>query len=458
MNASSAYQIFFIATSFFCVLFFALRRKVDPLLVGLLASLIYFSPGLVGEISFSYGAPAGVYRSVILPDVYIVMLIVLGALTFFAALLDRFSIEQYSAIEVKLPFLSHILAGLALVGLIVSMTTVGKGYLCTEKNDVLARIDGWYYIAAYAAPLAFACGLAVRAWGVVVLSSFILLADLFVGFRAGVSVALISFGLLSGYWLRQGVKKKIAFVVIVLSAGAGLFVVKQLAWNIKYAASVSCEQMTDGASRAEQREVKADDANADAMPIKVRSDQFLRLAALLTEANTYFAAFRYAEPMVTQSILNEVVRTGFQTPPGYVVDHVLSAVPGGKTLFGIDVSQTPTFNETFQKSLFPLATFGMASNPWAQAYSAGGYAMVGCFALVYSVLLAGLTFLFFRFDGPIRGGVVVLSGWWGFYAHRNDVLIEFGIIKTVVYLLLVASLISVGLMFAQKKFFRSENH
>src|SRR5690606_7947598 len=113
--------------------------------------------------------------------------------------------------------------------------------------------------------------------------------------------------------------------------------------------------------------------------------------------------------------------------------------------------------EKFQKILFPLATFGMASNPWAQAYSAGGYAMVGVFALVYSALLVVFTLVFSRLDGPIRGGIAVLSGWWGFYAHRNDVLIEFGIIKTVVYIFLVASLISVCIIFAKRKFFRSEN-
>lgn len=478
MNSSGAYHLVFIAASIACVGFFARRRKVDPLLLGMLASLIYFSPGLIGEISFAYGASAGTYTSTIMPGTYIIMLIILGSITFAAALLDRLNSPRTSVIHPDLPFLSHILAGLALVGLIISISTVGKGYLCTEKSDVLARIDGWYYIAAYAAPLAFACGLAVRAWGVVVLSSLILLADLFVGFRAGVSVALISFGLLSGHWLQQGLKRKIAFFVIVLGAGAGLFVVKQLAWNIKYAASVPCEKFVTSAShteqpevgaitidanamsirgRSEQREVKANNANVDAMPIQVRSEQFVRLAELLTEARTYVTAFRYAEPMVTQSILNEVVRSGFQTPPGYVVDHLLSAVPGGKTLFGIDVSQTPTFNETFQRVLFPLATFGMASNPWAQAYSAGDYAMVGAFALAYSLMLAILTLLFSRLDGPIRGGVAVLSGWWGFYAHRNDVLIEFGIIKMVVYIFLAASLISVSLMFAKRNFFRSEN-
>jgi hypothetical protein len=457
LSSSETYHLVFIAANIACVGFFAVRKKVDPLLVGLLASLIYFSPGLIGEISFSYGAPAGTYRSTIMPGSYIAMLIVLGSITFAAALFDRCNVPKNSTIHVNLPFLSHILAGLALVSLIISVSTVGKGYLCTEKTDVLARIDGWYYIAAYAAPLAFACGLAVRAWGVVVLSSFILLADIFVGFRAGVSVALISFGLLSGHWLRQGVRKKIIFLFIVLSAGAGLFVIKQLAWNIKYAASVPCEKLTADAWPAVQHEVNAENTNVDAMPIHVRSEQFLRLAALLTEAKTYVAAFRYAEPMVTQSILNEVVRSGFQTPPSYVLDHILSAVPGGRTLFGIDVSQTPTFNETFQKILFPLATFGMASNPWAQAYSAGGYAMVGFFSLVYSVLLVVFTILFARFDGPIRGSVAVLSGWWGFYAHRIDVLIEFGIIKMVVYIFVVASLISVGLMFAKRKFFRSEN-
>jgi hypothetical protein len=291
--------------------------------------------------------------------------------------------------------------------------------------------------------LAFATGLAVRAWGVAILSGFILVADLFLGFRAGVSVALISFCLLSGNWLQKGLRKKIAYFVIVLAAGAGLFLVKQLAWNLKYTVSVSCQISTDGAPHATQSAFDNISNTHSAMPIELRSGQLERLVAQIDDVNTYIAAFKYAEPMVTQSILNEVVGSGFQTPKEYIFDQVLSAIPGGKTLFGIDVSQTPTFNKLFQKDIFPLATFGMANNPWAQAYSAGGYGLVVIFASVYSLVLAVLAFLFIKIDGSIRGGVVVVSGWWGFYVHRNDVFIEFGIIKMVLYIFFAALLIAV---------------
>lgn len=505
MDSSGDYQILFIGVSCFCALIFSLRKRIDPLLVGFLSSLIYFSPTLFGRISFAYGAPAGDYSSVIVPGAYLSMLIVLLSLTLVALVYDRIPLLRESAVRIATPLLAHVLLAISLIGFFVSINTVGVGYLCVEKSDVLARIDGWYYIAAYGAPLAFACGLLARAWGVVALSILLLVADLFVGFRAGISVALIAFGLLFGHWLREGWRRRAVFFLIIIGVGATLFVVKQLAWNIKYAAAVDCkiESVSSAAigaiagvevngpkaqhNSSEQKssllhslrggqmpglkdgrsdegiispdvqirsEQLSDVPNVPKItaPVQFRSEQLSKVADLLKESATYSAAFRYAEPMVIQSILNEVVRNEFKTPPRYVLDHILSGVPGGKTIFGIDVSQTPSFNDLFQQVLFPQATFGMANNPWAQAYSAGGYVLVWMFALVYALGLALMAWCLSRFHGPIQGGIAVLVGWWGFYAHRNDLLIEVGIAKMVLYIFLVALLASTVISIMNKKY------
>ena len=51
----------------------------------------------------------------------------------------------------------------------------------------------------------------------------------------------------------------------------------------------------------------------------------------------YFSAFvEQSEPFVIQSILNEVARTDFRTGSAYLVDQILTGVPLGASLFGID--------------------------------------------------------------------------------------------------------------------------
>jgi hypothetical protein len=59
--------------------------------------------------------------------------------------------------------------------------------------------------------------------------------------------------------------------------------------------------------------------------------------------------------------------------------------------------------------------------------------MVALFAAGYAVGLGILTVLFRSTRGTVQAVVAVLAGWWGFYSHRNDLMIEIGIIKAVLY-------------------------
>ena len=41
-------------------------------------------------------------------------------------------------------------------------------------------------------------------------------------------------------------------------------------------------------------------------------------------------------------------------------------------------------------------------------------------------------------QGAVQAVVAVLAGWWGFHAHRNDLMIEIGIIKMALYCAIAA--------------------
>jgi hypothetical protein len=146
--------------------------------------------------------------------------------------------------------------------------------------------------------------------------------------------------------------------------------------------------------------------------------------------------FLNSEPMVTQAILNEVVKHNFQIKGKDVVnDLFLGGTFFMKQFFGLRVIG---FNEQFQNKLFPAVNFEMANNIWAQAYSVGVYAMVGIFAIVYSLVLAGMSFLFARAQGVLLGCIAIVSGWWGFYLHRNDIYIGVTIIKVTLAIMLLS--------------------
>jgi len=545
MTQSASLEIAYLAMVIGGVVFFYRRKRSDALLVGFVASCLYFLPGLFGQIRFPYGGDAGYYASAIAPGAYGVMLLAVGTLIAVTFGYDRSFGRTRRA--VALPFYDQVLPeallAITAVGIVASIDTVGKGYLCIEKQDMLEHINGWYYIASYAAPFALVSAVAARKWWIAALALLALAADMFIGFRAATSVAIVALCLATGQALFQDPKRRNVYIAVVLAAGAGLFVIKQLAWNIKYTVSVDCtaarsvvpvvpkltsapppaaqpatsvgagsapvasvastpaaqlpapgpvaKQQTkkeavkaaSPAKRAARAPVKAVPAHAKtaspsvqaATPTKVapapapvaaapapsqpavtaqaasapadahRDDlehaavefhlsHLEYTAKVMASLSTYANAFSYSEPMVTQSILNEVVKRDFRTSPSRVIDQALSGVPGGKSIFGIDVSKVEPFNSEFQPALFPKATFGMANNPWAQAFAAGGFALVFAFALAYALALALLAEISSRVS-PVVGALSgVLAAWWGFYGHRNDVLTQVGIMKMTVYL------------------------
>jgi hypothetical protein len=534
MTRSPSLEIAYLAMVMVGVVFFYRRRRSDALLVGFVASCLYFLPGLLGEIRFPYGGDAGFYASAIAPGAYGVMLLAVGTLITVTFGYDRFFGRTGRAPVLPLydQVLPEALLAITVVGFAASIDTVGKGYLCIEKQDMLEHINGWYYIASYAAPFALVSAVAARKWWIAALALIVLAADMFIGFRASTSVAIVALCLAFGQALFQDAKRRNVFIVVALASGAGLFVMKQLAWNIKYTVSVDCaaartvaplpptptvapvmQAAVSGAAvsapvaslastpaaqksasevstnqQATKENAQAASTAAKTAPASLKATQAAAPAAiaarpaqsaaaaaapasvpqassvtadadsddldnaavqfhlrnleytakLMSSLSIYANAFSYSEPMVTQSILNEVVKRGFRTSASNVIDQALSGVPGGKSIFGIDVSKVEPFNSEFQPALFPKATFGMANNPWAQAFAAGGFVLVLAFALVYAFGLALLAAISSRVS-PVVGALSgVLAAWWGFYGHRNDVLTQAGIMKMTVYLGLAA--------------------
>jgi hypothetical protein len=440
-------RVAFIGVFLVGFIFFVWRRRIDPLTVAFGGSAIYFSPGLAGFARFSYGPGVGEYYQPLAMEIYITMVLVLISLCAAAYAIDRLCPAGCSTFawpsEAIVPWIL-LVAGSA--SLFVSLRTIGPFYLCLDKNITLAHIDQWYYYAANALVLAFVASIATQQRVVAALCAVALLADVVIGFRVNAAIAIIGLLTLIGGWLFESRSKAIKFIIILAFCGAALFVVKQFAYALKYGTAWVCEtarlQQDEAVARRDApiAEPAVNAASPSALESRPPAVEFYH--SVLTQASIgqlVLNAFTYSEPFLTVAIFNETVKREFSIPFDLLTQQLLTGVPGGKSIFNIDSTDVRTFNDYFQPALFPKAiTFGMANNPWAEAYAAGRLPMVFAFSVGFAAIMALITFGFWRTSGPVRALFAVLGGLIGFYFHRNDLLIEVGMVKHAIYIMAIA--------------------
>jgi len=435
-------QVPFIILAAIAAAVFLWRMKVDPLAVAFGASVIYFMPGFFGVAQFSYGQHLESYSDPIVPAAYAAMALVFVALVAVALAVDRIRVGPRISLgfEARIPL---ILLIFAIVAGAISIRNVGVYYLCLDKTIILERIDVWYYYASFSVPFCIATAYRLRQWPIGAVGVLCMLADLYAGFRLVTAITFISCAMLAEDSLRRGWRNVVAFVAILAMGGAALFVVKHLIVPAKYGTASYCD-----AQIALDAKIARDARNPlSAGPVergrekeslsdqpRTMSENLSATAVNLSHVRFYYSAFvMQSEAFVIQSILNEVVRQDFHTDAGYLVGQILTGLPLGASLFGIDSSKVVSFNSMMQPALFPRVGFGMANNPWAQAYAAGGEWMVAVFAFGYACSLGILSLLFRGSNGALKAIFAVVGAWLGFYFHRNDLFVEAILIKHVLY-------------------------
>jgi len=432
-------QVLFIVLVAVAATFFIWRVKADPLAVAFGASVIYFMPGFFGVAQFSYGYGLESYSELIAPGAYGAMALVIVALAIAAVVADRIPVGPRIRLgfEAKIPV---VLLAFAIVSGLISISNVGVYYLCLDKSIILSKIDVWYYYASFSVPFCVAAAYCLRQWPLVAVGVLCLLGELYAEFRLATAITFLACAMLTEDWLRQGWRKVVAFMAVMIVGGAALFVAKHLIGPAKYATASYCDAQIaldakSGANQVERRGETKTAANREATRPLSMGENLSATAGALSHSDFYVAAFvSQSEAFVVQSTLNEVVRRGFHTDARYLIGQILTGLPLGASVFGIDSSKVISFNAMVQPVLFPRVSFGMANNPWAQAYAAGGEWMVAVFALGYASILGMLNLFFYKTSGALKAAFAVISVWIGFYFHRNDLFIEVVIIKHVVYI------------------------
>lgn len=358
------------------------KRRFDYFGLAYFSALVYFMPGFFGFTSYHVEGSWSDTR--IHPETYGIMISVLISIVFSAWLSSSLRVMAGFSIGLS-PRAAKLLPGLLMVITIGSflalLSTTGGELFSLEKESVMESLNRWHILFYTAATLGLPISYVMKRRLLFTFFFLFLLCDLFIGFRAALSVAVLSVLTLILY--ERGAQRLILvnlkIVVVALLFGILVFGYKIFAFAIK----------------------------AGAWDL---------VANILTTPDSYVLMFTHSEPFVTQEILNEVVSHRFESTGGHILSSLYQFI-----LFAPELGAEPvTFNSLFQPVLFPDVDYGLAANIWAQMWSVGGWGALVLFIIIFNfILVIGNATLQSR-SLLIRTGMAPAFCYWAFYLHRNE--------------------------------------
>lgn len=358
------------------------RRRFDFFSVGFASGLVYFLPGFFGFVrsgsDFTVAEP-------LQPGTYIVFISVLACIAIGAALFDQFATARTGAPGrfVPLTLTTETALAIAVLALVATILASGPDLFSAQKSVVQESYTRWHVLFRFAAVFTVVFGVLGKRVFLALAGVSMLLFDVYVGFRLGL-------------------------VIGVLAAAT-------LALNLKGEQSLL---------RSEKRTLLAGMLLVVAVFLYKRVYIVVKLGlwdtvvARLTNPDLSFLALMGTEPFGTQTVLNEVIRTGFEVDAAHLGSVAALLVPFSNQL-GAEIV---TFNDLFQEELFGgVARGGLANNIWAQMYAVAGWLGIAVIVPLYVFLLAAGSWLLNQSRGALLALIAVGFTFIAFYLHRNDV-------------------------------------
>ncbi len=379
---------------FFTILFFGLayflfvKRAFDHFSMLYFSSIFYFSPGFAGFVPIYFGAQT----VAIISQTYLVMSIVLLAILSSAVLFDLQSAKKVikaqlsSSERAKCILLVKILVIFSAVCAIGNFSIVDRSLLAggVEKIELLDSSTYFYNYWVYPAILGCFLAYYFRMKWYLVLAFILLLLDVyFYAMRVHFVMAMLA---IVFYWLySKGPIRlilKLNYAVLMLPVGLFFFIFKSL-----------IRPLNEG--------------------------NYGLFFERLLDSDVYMYWLIRAEPFNQVAILNKVLINNFVTPASHILMSPLTFIPySGKIDFGL----MPRFHDYFYPVLYPNMQVGaIASNPWAQLMSSGGFLMlsVGLLAFLTLIYLLNKKLMYGR--ASMLGIILItLVPILCFYMHRND--------------------------------------
>jgi len=381
--------VFLIACAGGLVFFLVSRRRFDLFSLAFFSSCFYFVPGLAGFVQMPTRDSGLPVETPVSDPTYAVMTLVLAGVCVAGALLGQPPSPSPrpgpngSGGLLTVQWLAAAGALVALVALFLDPRTVWS----VDKVEVLESLGRVHIVMTTFAAIAAVAAVKTRRFAPLMLALPALAADLVLGFRLTVVLAVIATFLvvLNG----RSVREVVRCWGLRLLAAAAVPVVIFVSWQQLY-------------------------------PV-VRAGEWAEARERATFSHTYVEALRNVEPFVTQSILERVVEEKYRVPTEHLLGVLAVAVPLYTEFFPAPLS----FNDRFQPDLFPeVQRYGLANNIWAEAWAVGGIPMVAIYVALWSaVLWLGSWCLRSKSEHLVVLGAIC-GAYAAFYVHRNDVLYQ----------------------------------
>ncbi len=406
------FQFVFIIVSLVGISFFLVaKRQFDFFTIGFFSTCIYFLPGFFGFALYARaGNPNSWPLSKLLDGTYVVMIVVLIAILIGAFSFDLFSGKTVINLRLKgSKYVVHLTVGFAILGCLATVLESGHELLSINKNQMMIGISRWHILWVVSSSLGAIISFLEKKWIFLCICAALLLLDMFIGFRSSVALTIISLAVIcfSMKGKSRIVLKHKGMILLSILIVLILFVYKRIYLFVKIGAW------------------------------DIVSERLMNF-------DTYIQSVIYSEPFITQVILNEVVKTNFKVTGEHFIGLFNNLILFSPSL-GL---KTESFNSQFQPILFPYRDAGMASNIWAEMWSAGGWWLLSTFIIVYVFgLFVGSYFL--RVNDPaFKGGVALCFSCWAFYIHRNELVYQITLEKRIFLIWFVCVLVSVFISYS----------
>ena len=275
----------------------------------------------------------------------------------------------------ELPFLA---LG-ALVGLTALLATAGEAVFDADKQAMLEGLNRWYLVFEVCAQIGFCLAVLQRRLGWAALFTVLLMFNVYMGFRVGMAMAFAAalIGVLHARGRIRLVIREQRLIALGLAGIAFFMVMKGYIGFIK-------------------------------------GGHWDYVLANRLDLESVLWPIQHNETFVVAATMNEIIVRDFRWDLGdYFVRAGAAIVPFGSQLVG----DVPPFE--FQQDLFPRVDYGMASTPWAQAWSAGGWFFLGLVVAFYCGVIALANRYLLRFSDPVKSALLVALAYWCLYIHRN---------------------------------------
>jgi hypothetical protein len=360
-------------------LFFS-RRRFDFVSSGYLGMLVYFSPGFYGFVLNPW-FPSREPEVPIETTVYVIWIFALTT-TIIAGKLYR-----GPPVCEERNFTTDWAIDTAIIGMIVGsfvlmMFTSGPQLLSTNKQEVLESTNRFFILFSSATQLGLVLFVLQRKWLRALVPAAGVAFLLYIGFRSDLALAAVALFTVTAN--RRGLRSVLNVRSVLIAAAIAMIL---LAYKpVLYA---------------------------------YQSGDVGLAVSLLGQPDFILQSITRSEPFLTQAVLNQIVAQNYSADINSFLFAIIALVPFLLPLIGVPNEQAMF---SFQDTLFPNLSYGVASNIYGHFYAVMGAAGVVLFVVLHNLALVGLSSRLSRGNPTAFSATIMIGSYFAFYVHRNDLV------------------------------------